>query len=88
MDAFATLELHFKHHPNQKYLVSDRVTLADIVLVANLSGSLRVSIDEASMLNANPKVKAYLSHLIAEPHVKSVLGEIKFLPTFTPPAGN
>jgi len=85
VDGFAVMEVYFKNHPTRKYLVNDRVTLADIIVICSLYMALKAGIDEEAV-NHYPKVKAYLNHLLAEPHVKSVIGDIHILAKFTPPA--
>jgi len=85
VDGLNVMELHFKHHPGHKFLLGDRITLADIILICSLYNAIKHGLDEESVLNHVPHTKAYLRHVLDNEHVKSTLGEIHFLPKFTPP---
>jgi len=78
-DAFAVLNTHFEHHPNNKFLIGDRITVADIIVGQSVYVGVRVSLDE-EFLNHYPKVKQYLTHYFTDPHVAAVIGDFKFVP--------
>jgi len=83
-DALAVLERHFTsgHHT---YLVGDRITIADVVLICSLHFHLSRNISEAEWKH-HPKTRAYVELVLKHEHVHSVTGHVKFLEVFTPPA--
>jgi len=83
-DACAVLAIHFDNHPN-KFLLGDRITIADIVAVGSLIPPLKVSLDE-EFWALYPKVKQYIANFLADPTVASVVTGVEFVPKFTPPA--
>jgi len=82
-DALAVLERHF-NKSGTPFLLGDRITLADIIVVCPLIAPLRVSITE-EVLTAYPKTRAFLGKFLSDPHVVSVTGEIHIAKTFTAP---
>jgi len=84
-DAFKVLAVHFEHHPQHKYLLGDRITLADIAVVGSIIPALKVSLDEEFLVH-HPKVKQYLTNYLSHDHVKAVYGETHYVHKFTPPA--
>jgi elongation factor 1-gamma len=81
---FDGLERHLNKTGNQ-FIVNDRVTLADIILGCTLYNPLKISLD-AKWRSTWPKTEAYLNRLLSQQQFVAVLGETKFVETFTAPS--
>jgi len=75
--AWGWLEKHFTQH-GSKYLTGNRITLADIILLCSSSYPLTHALDK-DFRAAFPKTDAYFHAVYVDPHVKEVVGEVKFL---------
>jgi len=82
-DAFAVLERHFSSG-HSTYLVGNRITIADIILICHLLFYLRKSISEVD-LKPYPKTRAYIDLVLKNEHVHSVTGPVEIPAVFVPP---
>jgi glutathione S-transferase len=82
-NAWTHLEGHLKRH-GTKFLVNDRVTLADIVLGVTTSVLLGIGLDK-NFRNEFPTTEAYFRRLFEQEQVKKHLGEVKFVEKFEAP---
>eukprot|EP01121_Diplochlamys_sp_Union-15-3_P017176 TRINITY_DN599_c0_g2_i2.p1 TRINITY_DN599_c0_g2~~TRINITY_DN599_c0_g2_i2.p1 ORF type:complete len:242 (-),score=51.58 TRINITY_DN599_c0_g2_i2:51-728(-) len=81
-EAWVWIENQLSHN-GKKYLVNDRVTLADILFASVMKNAVAISLD-ASFRAKFPKTTAYLNELFSLPHFKTVLGEVKLVEKFDP----
>lgn len=83
--AWGQMEGHLKRH-NLKFLVKDRVTLADIVIATLLAPLVNISLDQ-EFRSEFPVVEEYLKRLFEQEQIKKHLGQLcNFKDKFIPPS--
>jgi len=84
---FEVLEFYLKSQSGRKFIINNRVTLADIVIGCSVVTCIQVgTLDDESVWKNYPKTKAYLVNVFEQEQVKSILGEIKFTVKWSPPS--
>jgi len=74
-DVLAGLALLNKHLLHQTFLVGERVTLADIVVVCSLMNAFKLALDSATRA-AFPNVNRWFLTCVNQPQFRAVVGEV------------
>ena len=79
--AFEAIERHFTN-TGSKFLTGDRVTIADIILIATVMFPLEIGPLDASFRSNFPLSEQYLRRVFDEKQVAAVVGPIQFIEKF------